>query len=147
VPALRSEYDTSLMVMRASEDKTFPGASIASPTMPWHWGDHSIEKGSSAAYHLVWSRDLYQVATAQLAAGDRASASRELDFLLFRQQKADGSLPQNSFVNGREKWTSTQMDEVAFPIVLAWRTAGRAACRRGPRPRTAHTRRGRTTCA
>jgi hypothetical protein len=30
------------MVMRASEDKTFPGASIASPTMPWHWADHSI---------------------------------------------------------------------------------------------------------
>ena len=78
-PALRAEYDTSLMVMRASEDKTFPGASIASPTMPWHWGDHSIEKGPSAAYHLVWSRDLYQVATAQLAAGDSASASRELD--------------------------------------------------------------------
>src|SRR4051794_4794453 len=119
-PALRAEYDTSLMVMRASEDKTFRGASIASPTMPWHWGDHSIEKGPSAAYHLVWSRDLYQVATAQLAAGDVASASRELDYLLFRQQKPDGSVPQNSFVDGREKWTSTQMDEVAFPIVLAW---------------------------
>jgi glucoamylase len=119
-PALRAEYDTSLMVMRASEDKTFRGASIASPTMPWHWGDHSIEKGPSAAYHLVWSRDLYQVATAQLAAGDVGSASRELDYLLFTQQKADGSVPQNSFVDGREKWTSTQMDEVAFPIVLAW---------------------------
>jgi glucoamylase len=49
----------------------------------------------------VWSRDLYQVATAQLAAGDRASASRELDFLLFRQQKPTGSVPQNSFVDGR----------------------------------------------
>jgi glucoamylase len=71
------------MVLRASEDKTFRGASIASRTMPWHWGDHSIEKGPSAAYHLVWSRDLYQVATAQLAAGDVASASRELDYLLF----------------------------------------------------------------
>jgi glucoamylase len=118
--ALRAEYDTSLMVMRASEDKTFRGASIASPTEPWHWGDHSIEKGPSAAYHLVWSRDLYQVATAQIAAGDTASASRELDFLLFRQQQADGSVPQNSFVDGQEKWTSTQMDEVAFPIVLAW---------------------------
>jgi glucoamylase len=120
VGAMQAEYATSLIVMRASEDKTFPGASIASPTTPWHWADHSIEKGDSAAYHLVWSRDLYQVATAQLAAGDRASAGRELDFLLFRQQKPDGSVPQNSFVDGREKWTSTQMDEVAFPIVLAW---------------------------
>jgi glucoamylase len=84
----------------------------------------------------VWSRDLYQVATAQLAAGDRASAERELDFLLFRQQKPDGSVPQNSWVDGTEKWTSTQMDEVAFPIVLAWQL-GRADARTYARVRRA----------
>ena len=66
---VRAVYDTSLMVLRASEDKRHPGASIASPSMPWAWGDGSIEQ-PSGAYHLVWSRDLYQVATAQLAAGD-----------------------------------------------------------------------------
>ena len=36
--------------------------------MPWAWGQNTIEK-PSGVYHLVWSRDLYQVATAQLAAG------------------------------------------------------------------------------
>jgi glucoamylase len=127
-PALRDEYDTSLMVLRATEDKTFAGASIASPSMPWAWADGSIEKKGSAGYHLVWGRDLYQVATAQLAAGDRAAASRALDFLLFRQQKRDGSVPQNSLVDGTQKGTNTQMDEVAFPLILAWQL-GRADAR------------------
>ena len=39
--------------------------------MPWVWGTIA---GYSGPYHLVWSRDLYQIATALLAAGDRAAA-------------------------------------------------------------------------
>jgi hypothetical protein len=31
-------YDVSVMVLAASEDKTYRGAFIASPTMPWAWG-------------------------------------------------------------------------------------------------------------
>jgi glucoamylase len=94
--------------------------------MPWAWGDGSIEK-PSGAYHLVWARDLYQVATAQLAAGDRAAAERELDFLFERQQRPDGSFPQNSTVSGTEHWTKLQLDEVAFPLVLAWQLGRRDA--------------------
>ena len=60
-------YDASLMVMAALEDKTYRGAGIASPSMAWVWG---LIPGYSGPYHLVWSRDLYQVATAQIAAGD-----------------------------------------------------------------------------
>ena len=112
-------YDTSLMVLAASEDKTYRGASVASPSMPWAWGQNTIEK-PSGVYHLVWSRDLYQVATAQLAAGDRAAAERSLDFLLFRQQKPDGSFPQNSEADGTEHWKEIQMDQVGMPIILAW---------------------------
>ncbi len=112
-------YDTSLLVLAASEDKTYRGASVASPSMPWAWGQNTIEK-PSGVYHLVWSRDLYQVATAQLAAGDRPAAERALDFLLFRQQKPDGSFPQNSEVDGTEHWKEIQMDQVGMPIVLAW---------------------------
>ena len=115
----RDLYDASLMVLAASEDKTFRGASIASPSMPWAWGDGTVEK-PSGPYHLVWPRDLYQVATAQLAAGDRASAERLLTFLFRRAQKKDGSFAQNTEVDGTEHWTSLQMDEVALPIVLAW---------------------------
>lgn len=112
-------YDRSLMVMHASEDKAHPGAGVASPSMPWAWGRLTIDD-PSAPYHLVWSRDLYQVATAQIAAGDRAGADRALTYLLDVQQKRGGSFPQNSEVDGTPHWTNLQLDEVAFPIVLAW---------------------------
>jgi glucoamylase len=118
-------YDVSAMTLAAHEDKTYRGAYIASPTMPWVWGT-GLEN-PSGAYHLLWSRDLYQIATALLAANDRAGADRALTYLFERQQKSDGSFPQNSTVDGTPHWGNTQLDEVAFPIVLAWqlgRTGG-----------------------
>jgi glucoamylase len=68
----------------------------------------------------VWSRDLYQIATALIAAGDRAGANRALDFLFGVQQKPDGSFPQNSRVDGTPVWGGLQLDEVSLPIVLAY---------------------------
>jgi glucoamylase len=125
-PALRPEYQRSLLVLAASEDKTHRGAGVASPSMPWAWGLGTIDDPSDA-YHLVWARDLYQVGTAQLAAGDRDAAQRAVDFLFKVQQKADGSFPQNSRVDGTPQWTNLQLDEVAFPIVLAWQLGDRDA--------------------
>ena len=126
-------YDVSAMVLAGLEDKTYRGAGIASPSMAWVWG--TLE--DSGPYHLVWSRDLYQVATAQIAAGDRAAAGRSLDYLWTHQQAADGCLPQNTRVDGRPYWTGLQLDEVADPILLAsqlgrsdpetWRHVERAA--------------------
>ncbi|HET8754759.1 MAG TPA: glycoside hydrolase family 15 protein, partial [Solirubrobacteraceae bacterium] len=119
-PALRRLYDQSLYVLAASEDKRNRGASVASPTMPWVWGTLTLEKTeSSGPYHLVWPRDLYHVATAQQLAGDQAGARRLLDFL-WRVQKPDGSFWQNTEVDGREHWTTEQLDETALPIVLSW---------------------------
>jgi glucoamylase len=106
------------MVLADSEDKANRGAFVASPTMPWVWGT-GLEN-PSGAYHLVWSRDLYEMATSLLAAGDRAAAGRALAFLFDRQQKSDGSFPQNSTVDGTEHWTNVQLDEVADPLILAW---------------------------
>jgi glucoamylase len=117
--SLGPTYAVSLMVLAASEDKTHRGAGVASPSMPWAWGLLTIDDPSDA-YHLVWSRDLYQVGTALLAAGDRPGAERALSFLFQHQQKADGSFPQNSLVDGTPRWTNLQLDEVAFPLVLAW---------------------------
>jgi glucoamylase len=114
---LERNYDASVMVLAASEDKTYRGAMIASPSMPWVWGNIP---GYSGPYHLVWSRDLYQIATALLAAGDRAAAERGLDYLWGRQQKADGCLPQNSNLDGSPHWPNLQLDEVADPILLSW---------------------------
>jgi glucoamylase len=110
-------YDASLMVMSATEDKTFRGALIASPSMPWVWGNIA---GYSGPYHLVWSRDAYQVATALLAAGDRAAATRAVRYLWERQQKSDGCFPQNSNLDGTPHWPNLQLDEVADPILLSW---------------------------
>jgi glucoamylase len=113
------EYDVSVMTLAAHEDKTYRGAFIASPTMPWSWGT-GFEQPTSGVYHAVWSRDLYQIVTALMAAGDRGAAERALTFLFTHQQKPDGSFWQNTFVDGTPHWTNVQMDEVAFPIVLAW---------------------------
>ncbi len=114
---LEGIYDASVMVLAASEDKTYRGALIAAPSMPWVWGNIP---GYSGPYHLVWSRDLYEVATALLAAGDRAAAGRAVDYLWGRQQKPDGCFPQNSNLDGSPHWPNLQLDEVADPILLSW---------------------------
>ena len=114
------------------------GAYVASPTMPWAWGGRRTRPGP---YHLVWSRDLYEIATALIADGDRAGAERALTFLFDKQQKPDGSFPQNSTVDGTPFWTGLQLDEVADPIVLAYQLhrIGAAAWQ--------HVKaRGRTSC-
>jgi glucoamylase len=119
--AQRRLYRTSVMILAASEDKTHPGAYVAAPSSPWAFGTDD----PSGPYHLVWSRDLYQIATGLIAAGDRAGAGRALDFLFGVQQKPDGSFPQNSQVDGVPVWGGLQLDEVALPIVLAYQL-GRA---------------------
>ena len=120
VPAAASgwttEWKVSAMVLAASEDKTVRGGFVAAPSRPWAWAN-SLQ--SLAVYHAVWSRDLYQIATGLLAVGDDAAANRTLDFLWSVQQRPDGSFPQNSRLDGTPVFGDLQMDEVAFPIVLA----------------------------
>ena len=117
----RRLYEQSLLVLAASEDKTYRGASIAAPNMAWIWGTLTLEpdRRFSGPYHLVWPRDLYHVATAQKIAGDDAAAGRLLDYLWF-VQKGDGSFWQNTRVDGSPKWTTEQLDQTSLPIVLAW---------------------------
>ncbi|MBC7929116.1 MAG: hypothetical protein H7Z38_00950, partial [Rubrivivax sp.] len=115
----QAQYDMAAMVLKAHEDKTYRGAMIASLSVPWG-GGASANEPNVGGYHLVWSRDLYQVATAFHALGDKASADRALDYLFRIQQKPDGSFPQNSWLDGRPFWGSLQMDEVAYPLVLAY---------------------------
>jgi glucoamylase len=114
----RHLYAVSAMVLAASEDKTYRGGFVASPTMPWAWGTGL--NNPSGAYHLVWSRDLYEIVTALIADGDLAGAGRALDYLLNVQQKPDGSFPQNSQLDGTPVFGSLQLDEVGDPIILAY---------------------------
>ncbi|HEX8422191.1 MAG TPA: glucan 1,4-alpha-glucosidase, partial [Pyrinomonadaceae bacterium] len=122
-PKYQAQFDMAAMILRAHEDKTYRGANIASLSVPWGGGATANEP-NVGGYHLVWSRDLYQVATALHALGDKAGADRALNYLFKVQQKADGSFPQNSWLDGRPFWGSLQMDEVAYPLILAY-TLGR----------------------
>jgi glucoamylase len=114
-----SEFRLAAMVLKAHEDKTFRGAMIASMSVPWGFAVKA-DAPTVGGYHLIWARDLYEIATGLLAAGDRAAAERALNYLLTVQQKQDGSFPQNSWLDGKPYWPSLQMDEVAYPMILAW---------------------------
>jgi glucoamylase len=110
-------YTASVMLLAAHEDKTFRGGFVAAPGRPWAWAN---ELQHIPVYIAVWSRDLYEIATGLIAAGDTRAAHRSLDYLWTVQQRPDGSFPQNSRLDGEPVFTGLQMDEVAFPIVLAW---------------------------
>jgi glucoamylase len=104
-------------VILTHEDKTYSGAFIASASIPW-----GASKGDSdlGGYHLVWTRDMVQSATALLACGDTETALRALVYLACTQ-RTDGSFAQNFWIDGVPYWSGIQLDEVAFPIILAWR--------------------------
>ncbi|MCW5960170.1 MAG: hypothetical protein KIS76_08400 [Pyrinomonadaceae bacterium] len=118
-PKYQAQFNMAAMQLKALEDKTVRGANIASLTVPWGGGDNANEN-NIGGYHLIWSRDLYQVFTAYMALGDTAAAQRALDFLFKIQQKPDGSFPQNSYLDGKPFWGSLQMDEVAYPLIMAY---------------------------
>ncbi len=112
-----SLFRLSRCILLAHEDKTFTGAIVASMSIPWGEtrGDADI-----GGYHLVWPRDLVQSATALLAAGQTGTPRRALLWLACLQEH-DGELPQNSWIDGKAFWTGLQLDEVAAPVLLAWR--------------------------
>ncbi len=110
-------YNSSYSLLLAHEDKSFAGALIASLAIPWGEAKGDSDQGG---YHLVWTRDMVNSATALLAAGDTATPLRALIYLAVSQHD-DGGFAQNFWVNGDAYWTGIQLDEVAFPILLAWR--------------------------
>ena len=104
-------------IIYAHEDKRYPGAFIASASIPWGASKGDDDLGG---YHLVWTRDMVQSATALLACGRTENALRALIYLACTQQ-ANGGFAQNFWVDGTPYWSGIQLDEVAFPILLAWR--------------------------
>lgn len=110
-------YWISAMMLKAHEDKNSRGGVIASLSVPWGEARGDAEAGG---YHFVWPRDLVKTAFGFLAAGDTGTPVNILKFLK-GTQKADGSWPQNMWLDGRPYWHGVQLDEVAFPIILAWK--------------------------
>ena len=108
---------TSHNVLLAHEDKTYSGAFVASASIPWGQAKGDDDLGG---YHLVWTRDMVQTASALLACGRVDTARRALVYLACTQ-RPDGSFAQNFWIDGRPYWTGVQLDEVAFPLILTWR--------------------------
>ena len=107
-------YWTSAAVLRVHEEKRFPGGMVASLSIPWGASKGDDDLGG---YHLVWPRDLVEAAGGLLAIGALADARRVLGYLQATQE-ADGSWPQNMWLDGTPYWNAVQMDETAFPILL-----------------------------
>ena len=124
---LRSAYWLSANVLKASEDKTFPGAVVASLASPW---GQAVSAGDTpggkpvyfGSYREVFARDLYESFTGLMAAGDLSTARATVRFLFERQQLADGRFPRNSLVNGKQAPDTggDQLDETAYPILMAY---------------------------
>jgi glucoamylase len=126
---MRSAYYLSANVVKASEDKTFPGAIVAALASPW---GQAVSAGDLVngkpvyfgSYREVFSRDLYEVFTALLVDGDLTTAQDATRFLLNRQQLPDGRLPRNSLLNGKiaPDTGSDQLDETSYPLLMAWQS-------------------------
>ena len=125
--SLARSYYLSANVLKASEDKTYPGAIVASLASPW---GQSVPAGVTAggepsyfgSYREVFARDLYEAFTGLMADGDVATARAATLFLFDRQQLPDGAMPRNSLLNGKAAPDTggTQLDEAAYPILMAY---------------------------
>ncbi|MDE2573622.1 MAG: glycosyl hydrolase, partial [bacterium] len=110
---VRNEAAVSAMVLKGHQDAVYAGATVASLSIPW--GQSRDERGG---YHLVWARDLCETAGALLAIGAHEDARNVLRYLIVTQQP-DGHWYQNQWLNGTPYWQGIQLDEVAFPILIA----------------------------
>jgi glucoamylase len=123
---LDEHYYLSANVIKASEDKTFPGAIVASLASPWGQSvpagnDSNGEPAYFGSYREVFARDLYEAFTGLLADGDLATARAAVRFLFDRQQLPDGAMPRNSLLNGEAAPDTggLQLDETSYPILMA----------------------------
>jgi glucoamylase len=116
----------SMTVLFCLEDKQRPGAFITAPAAAW--GD------PAQPYTLVCNRDLYHVATALLDAGDRETPQRTLTYLESTQRE-DGSWPVRYRITGASQADGVALDQVAYPILLAWRLGVVEALDHDPYPR------------
>ncbi len=121
-------YWLSANVLKASEDKTFPGATAASLASPW---GQAVPAGQTASdglapyfgsYREVFPRDAYETFTGFLTDGDLATARQIVTYMFDDMQLPNGSFPRNGLLNGKAAPDTggLQLDEAADPILEAW---------------------------
>lgn len=108
------KFRASATVLKINTAKSFAGGIVASMSIPWGQskGDDDI-----GGYHLVWPRDLVESAGGFLALHATDDALDIINYLMATQQ-ADGSWPQNMWLDGMPYWNALQMDQVALPVLL-----------------------------
>ncbi|HEX3924818.1 MAG TPA: glucodextranase DOMON-like domain-containing protein [Streptosporangiaceae bacterium] len=127
-PRETSAYWLSANVLKASEDKTFPGATAASLASPW---GQAVPAGQPASdglapyfgsYREVFPRDAYETFTGFLTDGDLATARQIVEYMFDDMQLPNGSFPRNGLLNGKAAPDTggLQLDEAADPILEAW---------------------------
>ena len=101
-------------MLRTHESKRVEGGIIASLSIPWGFSKPDDDLGG---YHLVWPRDLVEIAGGFIAIGAHEHVRRVLRYLQVTQEP-DGHWSQNMWLDGRPYWHGVQMDETALPILL-----------------------------
>jgi glucoamylase len=109
--------ELSAAVLKIHEDRAYPGAVVASLSVPWGNSTDSL-----GGYHLVWPRDATLTAFALLAANQRLDARHILSHLIAAQRR-DGDWPQNYFPSGEPYWDGIQLDQAGLPVLLAAKLA------------------------
>jgi glucoamylase len=107
-------FHISAAVLRTHESKRVEGGIIASLSIPWGFSKPDDDLGG---YHLVWPRDLVEIAGGFIAIGALEHVRRVLRYLQVTQEP-DGHWSQNMWLDGRPYWHGVQMDETALPILL-----------------------------
>ena len=126
--SLARAYYLSANVLKASEDKTFAGATVASLASPW---GQAVPAGQTASdglapyfgsYREVFPRDAYETFTGFLVDGDLATARQMVRYWFADMQLPNGSFPRNGLLNGKAAPDTggLQLDETADPILAAW---------------------------
>jgi glucoamylase len=121
-------YWLSANVIKASEDKTFLGATAASLASPWGQAVPAGQYGTDdlapyfGSYREVFPRDAYETFTGFLADGDIATARQMAYYFFDNMQLENGSFPRNGLLNGESAPDTggLQLDETADPILMAY---------------------------
>jgi glucoamylase len=127
-------YWLSANVVKASEDKTFAGATAAALASPW---GQAVSAGTPAgdglapyfgSYREVFPRDAYETFTGFLADGDIGTARQMVEYWFDDMQLPSGAFPRNGLLNGEAAPDTggLQLDETADPVLAAWQ-AGMAS--------------------
>jgi glucan 1,4-alpha-glucosidase len=124
-----AQYWTSANVLKATEDKQFPGAVVSALADPWGQSTAANTETNglpdvSTNYRVIFERDFYETFTGFLTDGDLAAAQAQTRFIFDKVQLPDGSFPRDALLNGATASDNyvLEPDEQAFPLIMAWQS-------------------------